>query len=183
MSHTFLIQDDTSSGGTRCGCRCLAPVCSGRFIGERLSATYRLPNHLLLALSPSETMPSTQYQKSSLPRVIDTVGTITWIALYFLTLGFSHKYRERLYFFEPLDPGYVDEKYEPYSEPASYLGAPYRLPSSKSRTQAQLASQSEEGAESDTPQIHFERVRPDISLRARQGVSVLILDQRLVNIT
>lgn len=84
--------------------------------------------------------------------------------------------------FEPLDPAYVAEDYVPYSEHASYLGAPYCLPSSKNRSRTQLASQSETDAESDTPQITFERIQLDIPLRDRQVVSVLNLNPDLINI-
>ncbi|KAF8594386.1 hypothetical protein BDV93DRAFT_515828 [Ceratobasidium sp. AG-I] len=53
------------------------------------------------------------------------LASVTWGVLYFTTLGFAPKYRERLRSFESLDPEYSLDRYERYSEPASFLGYPY----------------------------------------------------------
>ncbi|CUA71504.1 hypothetical protein RSOLAG22IIIB_09634 [Rhizoctonia solani] len=89
---------------------------------------------------------SSTYSKSSgIHRIITPLGTILWTALYFVTLGFSHKYRQRLRSFERLHPQYaIDDydnarseyscipsgtefHYEAYKEHPTYLGVPYRL--------------------------------------------------------
>ncbi|CEL56733.1 hypothetical protein RSOLAG1IB_12001 [Rhizoctonia solani AG-1 IB] len=103
-------------------------------------------------------------------RILSILGIILWGALYVITLGFSHKYRQRLRSFECLDPYFAIEEstfkscpirkhYKEYSQPPSYLGIPYRL------VGYQEASENDSTSTPIFERVNFEY---DGSLRGRQ---------------
>ena len=56
---------------------------------------------------------------------LSMLGDVIWGVLYFMTLGFAPKYRERLHTFECLDPGNNLKGYTRYSVQESFSGYPY----------------------------------------------------------
>jgi hypothetical protein len=106
---------------------------------------------------------------------VSNLATVMWVTLYFMTLGFGPKYRERLRLFEGLDPKNVDPHYERYTEPPSFLGLPYVLSQDDSDTNGELAG---EGANPEKRKVRKQRpryTRPHmgVPMKAKQGVSSL----------
>jgi hypothetical protein len=116
-----------------------------------------------------------------------TLANVVWAALYFVTLGFGPKYRERLRLFESLDPAdaLLWSVYERYSAPASFLGFPYTCsefpaevdPDESIRHMSMADTKSIAGLREPRPKIiappeaSLEQVQIGQSLRAKQVVS------------
>lgn len=112
---------------------------------------------------------------------------LIWVAIYFATLGFAPKYRERLRLFEFLDPGNSRVDYKRYTEPASFLGCPYiycddecgekednsLLHAEGNTTTINSQKIVHRSQSSRQPRLHFKRDKTGDSVRAKQVVSLI----------
>ncbi|KAH7320528.1 hypothetical protein B0J17DRAFT_633643 [Rhizoctonia solani] len=103
--------------------------------------------------------PSLCYSESS-PNPTPVGETILW------------KYRERLYYYEDLDPGYAAEHYKKYSEPPSFIGVPYRRINPNIQL-GQMQSQPCNGTNPPTPTHPYDP--------SSQGQTSTIYFERVIN--